>query len=138
MLFTKASEYALLAMICIAQNQNSESVDVDTISEKLQISRSFLAKILQSLAKSKLLNSFKGAKGGFSLAKKPSEITLFEIITSAEKRKASIFDCTQEGVKGCPNGRALCRVNLMFNELQDKVDEYMQNVTLQDIIKKER
>ena len=136
MLFTKASEYALLAMICIAQN--TESVDVDTIAEKLKISRSFLAKILQSLARTKLLNSFKGAKGGFILARKPSEITLLEIITSAEKRKASIFDCTQEGISGCPNGRALCRVNLLFNELQDKVDEYMQNITLEDIIKKGR
>jgi len=49
MLFTKASEYALLSMICIAGKE--ESMDVDSISSELGISRSFLAKILQNLYK---------------------------------------------------------------------------------------
>ena len=49
MLFTKASEYALLSMICIAGKE--ESMDVDSISSELGISRSFLAKILQILAR---------------------------------------------------------------------------------------
>ena len=49
MLFTKASEYALLSMICIAGKE--ESMDVDSISSELGISRSFLAKILQNSQK---------------------------------------------------------------------------------------
>ena len=136
MLFTKASEYALLSMICIAGKE--ESMDVDSISNELGISRSFLAKILQNLARAGLLNSFKGAKGGFVLARNADEITLSEIIKSAERRKATVFDCTAEGIDACPNGRTLCRVNLMFGELQEKVDEYMDTITLADVIGKER
>lgn len=136
MLFTKASEYALLSMICIAGKE--ESMDVDSISSELGISRSFLAKILQNLARAGLLNSFKGAKGGFVLARNADEITLSEIIKSAERRKATVFDCTAEGIDACPNGRILCRVNLMFGELQEKVDEYMDTITLANIIGKER
>ena len=128
MLFTKASEYALLSMICIAGK--NESMDVDSISSELGISRSFLAKILQNLARAKLLNSYKGAKGGFVLARNADEI--------AERRKATVFDCTAEGIDACPNGRTLCRVNLMFGELQEKVDEYMDTITLANIIGKER
>ena len=105
---------------------------------ELGISRSFLAKILQNLARAGLLNSFKGAKGGFVLARNADEITLSEIIKSAERRKATVFDCTAEGIDACPNGRTLCRVNLMFGELQEKVDEYMDTITLANIIGKER
>jgi len=64
MLFTKASEYALLSLILISQK--SSPVDVDTISNELKISKSFLAKILQNLAKDGVLKSFKGANGGFA------------------------------------------------------------------------
>ena len=63
---------------------------------------------------------------------------LSEIIKCAERRKATVFDCTAEGIDACPNGRTLCRVNLMFGELQEKVDEYMDTITLADIIGKER
>ena len=136
MLLTKASEYALLSLIYIAQKDAPS--DVDTMSGELDISKSFLAKILQNLARAKLLNSYKGAKGGFVLARDADEITLSEIIKSAERRKATVFDCTAEGIDACPNGRTLCRVNLMFGELQEKVDEYMDTITLADIIGKER
>ena len=54
MLFTKASEYALVAMICIAKK--SGSCDVDTLANELGIPKSFLAKILQNLAKAKDFN----------------------------------------------------------------------------------
>ena len=69
MLFTKASEYALLSLILISQK--SSPVDVDTISNELKISKSFLAKILQNLAKDGVLKSFKGANGGFALNGEP-------------------------------------------------------------------
>lgn len=83
MLLTKASEYALLSLIMISQKENPQ--DVDTLSTQLGISKSFLAKILQSLAKEGIVKSFKGAHGGFMLAKDPSEFSLKQIIECAEK-----------------------------------------------------
>ncbi|EAL2223271.1 transcriptional regulator, partial [Campylobacter jejuni] len=65
MLFTKASEYALLSLIYISQKETPQ--DVDSLALELDIPKSFLAKILQTLAKDGLLKSFKGAKGGFVL-----------------------------------------------------------------------
>lgn len=96
MLFTKASEYALLSLIHIAKSQ--EPQDVDTMSSVLDIPKSFLAKILQALAKDALLKSYKGAKGGFMLVKKPSEYTLKEIINSVEKKSINVFECSKEFV----------------------------------------
>ena len=78
MLLTKASEYALLSLILISQKNAPQ--DVDTLSNQLGISKSFLAKILQSLAKENILTSFKGAHGGFMLAHKPDALTLKRIV----------------------------------------------------------
>lgn len=92
MLFTKASEYALLSLIYIAHKENPQ--DVDSLALELNIPKSFLAKILQTLAKDNLLKSFKGAKGGFALIKEPSQYSIKEIVNSAEKKEVSVFECS--------------------------------------------
>lgn len=134
MLFTKASEYALISMIYIATKD--DSVDVDKISNELGIPKSFLAKILQSLAKNGLLNSYKGAKGGFTLTKKPSEIPLNAIINGAEKKPTSVFECSNSR-QDCPSNKGeFCQIWHIFNALQIEVDEFLDKITLQDLINK--
>lgn len=130
MLFTKASEYALLALIHIARNDKPK--DVDSLSAELNISKSFLAKILQTLAKDNLLQSFKGAKGGFILAKKPEEYTIKELIDSVEKKEVSVFECSN-GV--CPREQEICQILPMIMRLQQRVDDFLSSITLADIIK---
>lgn len=135
MLFTKASEYALLSLIYISQK--SVPVDVDTMSSELEISKSFLAKILQSLAKEKILVSFKGANGGFMLADRPENISLRKIIESAEKRKTAVFECSISH-DSCPSNRgAFCQIWSMFNALQVQMDDFLDAIKLSDIIKKQ-
>ncbi|AJC94224.1 Rrf2 family transcriptional regulator [Campylobacter volucris] len=131
MLFTKASEYALLSLIHIAKSQ--EPQDVDTMSNALDIPKSFLAKILQALAKDNLLKSFKGAKGGFVLVKNPQEYTLKEIINSVEKKSVNVFECSN-GI--CPSQKGdNCNLMPVLVTLQNKIDEFLVSITLEDIIK---
>lgn len=130
MLFTRASEYALLALIHICQKDKPQ--DVETMALELEISRSFLAKILQVLARDGLLHSYKGAKGGFELVKKPEEYTLKEIVDSAEKKQVSVFECSQ-GVCSSNKGDK-CYMLPVLRTLQKKMDEHLQSVTLADII----
>lgn len=131
MLFTKASEYALLSLIYIAKSQ--EPQDVDTMSNALDIPKSFLAKILQALAKDNLLKSFKGAKGGFVLVKNPQEYTLKEIINSVEKKSINVFECSN-GI--CPSQKGdNCNLMPVLVTLQNKIDEFLVSITLEDIIK---
>lgn len=131
MLFTKASEYALLSLIHIAKSQ--EPQDVDTMSNALDIPKSFLAKILQALAKDNLLKSFKGAKGGFVLVKNPQEYTLKEIINSVEKKSVNVFECSN-GI--CPSQKGdNCNLMPILVTLQNKIDEFLVSITLEDIIK---
>ena len=134
MLLTKASEYALLSLIYIAQKDAPS--DVDTMSGELEISKSFLAKILQNLAREGILVSFKGANGGFMLAQKPEEISIKRIIESAEKRKMAVFECSISADSCTSSKGGMCQIWPMFSALQSKIDDFLDTITLANIIKK--
>mgnify|MGYP003502924293 FL=1 len=134
MLFTKASEYAMLSLILLSQANHPK--DVDTISSELGISKSFLAKILQNLAKEGILHSFKGANGGFVLADKPSNLSIKRILESAEKRKVNVFECANSRCDCTSSKGDGCKIWPMFNDLQGRIDEFLDQITLTDIIKK--
>ena len=132
MLLTKASEYALLSTVLIAREE--EPSDVDTLSKRLDISRSFLAKILQALARDEILKSFKGAKGGFALNKSPEEISVRNIIESAEKKPLSVFECSSS-TQNCSSGKGeFCIIWPFLNKFQIKIDEFLEEMTLKDIL----
>ncbi|MFP4333282.1 MAG: Rrf2 family transcriptional regulator [Campylobacterales bacterium] len=134
MLLTKASEYAVLSLIAISKEDAPQ--DVESLSKKLEISKSFLAKILQSLAKEGILNSYKGAKGGFALQKKPEDISLFEIIEASEGRYPKVFMCsTEDG--DCPKGKEasyICKLQPILNSLQGKIDGFLHHIKLSDMV----
>ncbi|MBZ7987711.1 Rrf2 family transcriptional regulator [Campylobacter canadensis] len=131
MLFTRASEYALLSLIYIAKQKSP--IDVDTLANELNIPRSFLAKILQNLAKDGLLKSFKGIKGGFILSKEAKDINVKEIIISAEKKEPLVFECAS--TCGCPNNKDEdCKIFPMITKLQDKINNFLEDISLEQII----
>lgn len=132
MLLTKASEYALLSLIMISKKNTPQ--DVDTLSSKLGLSKSFLAKVLQSLAKEQILESFKGAHGGFLLAKDANQISLKQIIECAEKKPASVMECSIDG-NMCPSNKSeFCQIWPILNKLQSKIDDFLDNMSLKDLI----
>lgn len=132
MLMTRASEYALLSLIVIAKA--TKPLDAESLSKELDISRSFLAKILQSMARQGILNSFKGVNGGFALAKEAHEITMLNIICAAEGKNPAVFDCSGSQ-KDCPSDNAsTCQVWAFLNRLQGKIDHFLDKLTLADIL----
>ena len=132
MLLTKASEYAMLSLMMIARQSAPE--DVDTLSKRLNISRSFLAKVLQGLAREGILKSYKGAKGGFSLNQKPEEISIKRVIEIAEKKPIIVFECAQD-THHCSSGKGeFCTIWPFLNKFQSKIDEFLEEMTLKDIL----
>ena len=132
MLFTKASEYGLLAVISIAQKNTPQNVD--KLSKELNISKSFLAKILQNLAKNKILTSFKGALGGFVLSNEIKNIYIFDIIKAVEGHQMMVTECSLD-VNSCPNEKGCyCSLWPFLNKLQFKIDNFLKDLTLEDLI----
>lgn len=132
MLMTRASEYALLSLIVLSKA--SSPLDSETLSRELSISKSFLAKILQSLAKSDILQSFKGANGGFTLNKPPKEISMLDVMMSVEGKAPAVFDCSP-AMQNCPSEKAdICSIWPFLNTLQGKIDNFLADLTLADIL----
>lgn len=132
MLLTRASEYALLSLMLIAKQENP--VDAEKLSGYLKISKSFLAKILQNLARSGILKSYKGANGGFMLDKDPKEITLQEILLSAEGKTVQVFSCTGPEEICLQGGLADCSIWSVLKKLQNKIDSFLEEITLDDLM----
>jgi Rrf2 family protein len=131
MLLTKKSEYALLSLIAIAKS--NEPKNVDELSKELNISKSFLAKIMQNLAKQNLVVSHRGINGGFALNKSWETITILEIVVAAEEKLPSVFECSPSA-GNCPNQIAmLCSIWPLLNNLQLKINDFLEKLTLKDI-----
>ncbi len=132
MLLTRASEYALLSLDTI--RKSDKPVGAELLANELNIPKSFLAKILQSLAKEDILESRKGAHGGFLLARKLDEITLHSVILAAEGKSPTVLDCTQYA-DSCPNGSiGTCSISPFLQQFQSKIDDFLINLTLKDIL----
>lgn len=78
MLVTRETDYAVRCVVYLAR-KGEEVASVSEISQKAFIPKSFLAKILQRLVREGIVESSRGARGGFWLIKKPENITLLEV-----------------------------------------------------------
>jgi Rrf2 family protein len=132
MLLTKKSEYALLSLVFIAKSE--EPINVDALSKELNISKSFLAKIMQALSKQDILDSFKGINGGFKLARPSDQITILEITTAAEDKLPTVFECSPS-MSSCPSQVGnCCTIWPLLNNLQSKINNFLTDLTLKDIM----
>lgn len=132
MLLTRATEYALLSLDTIRRSE--KPIGAEQLANELCIPKSFLAKILQNLARSEILESKKGAQGGFILMRDVNEISVREIIIAAEGKAPAVFDCTQYAAT-CPNGSiGTCTISPFLSTFQRKVDDFLEGLMLGDII----
>ena len=132
MLLTKKTEYALLSLISIAKSTSPKNVDV--LSIELGIPKPYLAKILQSFSKQKVLKSFKGINGGFELALHPRDISILKIATISENKLPVVFECSSSQ-DDCPSQvGASCQIWYVLNNLQNKIDNFLDSLTLKDIM----
>ncbi|MCK5125487.1 MAG: Rrf2 family transcriptional regulator [candidate division Zixibacteria bacterium] len=82
MQFTKAESYGIFGVLYLAKQAQGKVTPLSEISEVQKVPEKFLAKIFQSLSKSGVIRSHRGVKGGFSLDKTASEISIKEIVES--------------------------------------------------------
>ncbi len=84
MRISRSTGYAILAAGYIAKNQDKKTVLSQNISKEYDIPLEYLLKILQQLVRANVLNSKRGPRGGFSLAKSTKQISMLEIIEAVD------------------------------------------------------
>src|SRR4030095_15676111 len=133
MQITRAGEYAVLGLMCLARRPAASVVMVDEVSREEHIPKSFAAKIFQSLAKAGLVKSKRGTGGGVTLLKKAEKITVLEVIEAIEGRM-SFQRCLGEDEPKCEHfgGCALCG---LFEQAQDRVKEVFSRTTVAGLMR---
>jgi Rrf2 family protein len=84
MQLTRQADYAVRAVLYLAQNKNGSRTSTSTVAKQQHIPPSFLAKIISQLSIAGLLHTSRGARGGVTLARDPQEITLLEVVEAID------------------------------------------------------
>jgi len=131
-LITREIDYAIRALIYLADN-GEKTIPVTELVEELGITRPFLRKIMQELAKADLVRSYKGNKGGFLLKKKPEDIYLIDLV-EVFQGKFSLNECILNK-DICPN-IGDCILKDRVDDIEEKVKKDLKSINLRSLIKK--
>ena len=132
---TSKGRYALRVMIDLAQHYNEGYIALKDISERQDLSKKYLEQIIPFLSRGNLLKANKGHLGGYMLAKEPSEVTVREILESAEGSLTPV-SCMDD----CPNLCDKCEDCLtlpIYKGLYERILQYLDGITLEDIINRQ-
>jgi Rrf2 family protein len=123
--------YALAAMVSMSESYASgEYITVISISEKLGISKIYLEQVFSLLKRGGLVNSIKGAQGGYQLSRMPRQITVYQVLSAVE---LSLFEPAEDTVKEkAPDIEKAMRLSA-FEKLDKSVADALSAVTLADL-----
>ena len=128
--FTKRADYGLMAIYFIASQGDDVAVSAKRIAEEFHIPPERLAKILQRLAKKKLIASHNGSKGGYVLTRHPSEITVGQVVRALEG-PLNVVSCMSEQ-DDCPQF-ARCNLRRPVQKIQASITHVLDSMTLAEL-----
>lgn len=130
MKITRACDYTIRALVYMAQSPMGTPFMRSDIARECNVPDSFLGKILQSLAKSDILISERGKKGGFKLGKEPKDIYIYDVLIAVDG-PLNINNCLDEQI-GCSFDHSCC-AHVMWKDVQNVLVEKLKEYTLEDI-----
>jgi len=130
MLYSRPCEYAIRTVAFLARVGPEKRVQAQEIAAEEGIPAPFLAKVLQQLARSSLVNSFKGPGGGFSLNRPPREISLYEIFRVVDG--VEDLDRCAVGLAEC-NDLAPCPLHDTWKSVRVHLLQYLKKTTLEEM-----
>ncbi len=134
---TTWAEYGIIIGLHLARNGNHSPVPARVLAENEGLPSDYVEQILLKLRRAGLVESSRGAKGGYRLARHPSAISLKEIMQGAENR-TFVVNCDERPVKAkrCDPG-ATCSIRPVWRLLQKRIDDVLEGITLSDLLREE-
>jgi Rrf2 family protein len=126
------AEYALRAVLYLADRSDSHPASVDEIAEHLGVPRNYLSKILHRLARDGVLTSARGKGGGFRLAGDPDRLTLLEVIVPFDE---------MTGERRCLLGRDQCSdrnpcpAHHQWRSVSDRLSTFFRERTVGELVR---
>lgn len=123
--------YGLKAVLDIAIGE--EAVSVSSIAKKENISENYLEKLIALLKKAGIVNSVRGAKGGYTLTRDLSEISVGEVLRALEGDLKPV-DCADLDSEGCESAET-CMAKSVWKRIAESINMAVDNLMLSDLIK---
>lgn len=120
--------YATRILLCISRLQGDQPVPKKRIAEQEGISTDYIEQIIVPLKNAGLVNSVRGLRGGFRLAKKAADITVYDVL-SASEGNINLVGCLSEG---CSQSDS-CVVQRVWQGASDVLRDYFSKITLQEL-----
>ncbi len=124
--FSQTAEYALRAMVCLAQQREDRSLTSQELAEATQVPPGYLSKVLHSLVRGGLIRSRRGVGGGFILARPADTITILDVLNIVDPMQRITF---------CPlglqsHGTRLCPLHRKLDDAIARTEEAFSQITL--------
>lgn len=139
MRLTTKGRFAVTAMIDLAMRQENGPVTLAGISQRQEISLSYLEQLFGKLRRHDIVESVRGPGGGYHLARRAEKVTVADIIIAVDEP----IDATQCGGKGNCHGsdqeRGIhCMTHDLWATLNAKMVDYLDSVSLQDLVNQQK
>lgn len=126
--------YALRLMVDLAEHKDSGFIALKDVAKRQNISKKYLEQIVPVLNGAGLLTTNRGNRGGYKLAKEPKEYTVGDILRITEGSIAPV-SCLESEVNSCER-KNFCQTLYVWEGLYKVVNEYLDGITVQDIVDK--
>ena len=136
-MISNSCKYGIRALTYLAsQPKNAGKIGIKQISDDLDLPAPFLAKILQVLARQKILSSSKGPHGGFSLLKDPKGISLLDIVRAIDSDAVFTNCVMQNQTCKCANQKkAPCPVHNDYAKVRSGLIKFFNSKTIYSLVK---
>lgn len=129
--------YGLRAVLDLALNSETEAVALSSIAERQSISISYLEQLIAKLKKAGIVESTRGARGGYILAKPAEEISVGEILRALEGDLNPV-DCSELiGGSSC-NASDICVTKYVWKRISDSINAAVDGLMLSELVKESR
>jgi Rrf2 family protein len=127
MQLTRAADYASRVMVHLAGLPAGTRASLPTLAEAVEVPEQFLSKVLQMLGRSGLIQSQRGASGGFELMADPERVTLLDVVEAIEG-PMQLNLCLGPG-EGCAR-KSRCAVHLVWVDAQEALVGVLRAATI--------
>jgi Rrf2 family cysteine metabolism transcriptional repressor len=130
---SKKSEYALLALVDLAEQWQAAPVKIEETAHRKNIPKKYLEQILLTLKTSRYVKSIRGANGGYQLAKPPREIFLAQIIRLIDGPLAPVESVSRYFYSHSPIEQ-VPKLLAVFQEIRDYMAQKLERISIADLI----
>lgn len=123
-------KYAVFATYELALNYDKQALTIKAIADSQQIPKQYLDQLMKMLRENGIVDSIRGAKGGYKLSRPPGEITIGDIIRAVEEPTIPV-DCG--GGEKC--GKCdKCVANVLWDKIANSISRVIDTETLEDML----